>query len=724
MQQEKGRLSLAEDAKSRAASELSSQTAALNRLKDTQSKQREALVIMNQMSGLTRLTDEQQQQLSMIELELKDCVAVKQQRVEELTRSTTAHQRNVVESKQLREQISALDDAQSKATTYHQLASELPSLEQTARDAETEFTHQQGIVTELRARTTSIQGEIAVLTLERARQMGSVEKIRSLLADIQQYVAGSECPLCGHEWHSQEELRRAVDERTTWLSPRVKQLDEQLMQMQQRLSGSQTILAQAEALVVQISARRDAAVSRSSDIHRAGIQLREMLMRGGVPPNVDVSTIASLKGSKTVEYTRANETVVNAEGALARLRDELSQLESESVRKEEVRQRMAARLADTLRRLNELKRQLESLGLRVEPDAKLVEQQIDGTSHEIEVAEQSRSDALGRLTNAEASVEEYKITVAVAERSAIENERSTSALRDALKRVGQTLRDADLEDDADPDMIRAKRLALDARTAALDDARLTVKRLNEISSWLIARREMSDLKVRADSITGDNEALKSEELALRRWHSHLSTLYVALVSIKAEVEMLQLEKYGPTINVLYQRLNTHPLFTQLRVLVDASSQSVRIHLPPPPLLTGTDGQDGLAPVRYLSEAQINVAALSIFLSHSFQQRWSSFVPLFLDDPVQTMDDFNANGFVDCLRSLAGLDRQFIISTCDLDLYRLLLLKLRCMNYDGHVKFRAYRLQGISEQGPSVIQDYPISGPMEAGGTEITRERVH
>ena len=115
---------------------------------------------------------------------------------------------------------------------------------------------------------------------------------------------------------------------------------------------------------------------------------------------------------------------------------------------------------------------------------------------------------------------------------------------------------------------------------------------------------------------------------------------------------------------------------------------------------------GLAPTRYLSEAQLNIVALSIFLSHSYQQRWSRFTPLFLDGPVQNLDDLNANGFIDCVRSLAEDDRQFVLSTSNIAFYRLLLLKLRCMNYDNSVRFRAYRLEGISDEGPKIIQDFP------------------
>jgi hypothetical protein len=44
-----------------------------------------------------------------------------------------------------------------------------------------------------------------------------------------------------------------------------------------------------------------------------------------------------------------------------------------------------------------------------------------------------------------------------------------------------------------------------------------------------------------------------------------------------------------------------------------------------------------------------------------------------------MDDFNANSFVDTLRAFVERKRQFIVATCDVSLYRLMLVKLKCLN---------------------------------------------
>jgi exonuclease SbcC len=716
-------LSLAEQEGSRAESELAQITRELDRLIDVQGKQREALVITQQMEGLRTLETEQQRQVRDIESELSGYAEARAQLVDGLASSTSISRQNVANAKQLRDEIKALDEAESLQITFQQLALELPSLEQTIRAADASIAEQQQIVVDLRTRTASIQREIAALVAERERQMGSVENLRGLLADIQKYLVTSECPLCGSEWHSTDALKQVVDERTNWLSPKVKQLDEQLLQMQERLSSSQTTMAQAEDAVSQASARRNEARRRSAEIKEMVVHIRELLLRAGLTSDSDTTNFRFHKDTRAADLGRITDVLIKEEGSITRLGDELSRLESEATRKEDTRQRMATRLADTRRRLNEMVAQLKGFGLGFEPDAALLRHQIQHVSHETETAESRRATAFRNSTDAQATLEGNRVAVASEERSLQENERGILALNEALRRIDYALRDAQLDADVGSESIRIKIQDSEARAKGLEGVRNTLNSLNEISSWLLARREIVELKSRLASINVTDEATKTERRTLLQWSSHLESFYAALTEIKSEVEKFQLQNYGPTINLLYKRLNTHPIFTELKVSVDASNQAVTIQLPLPASFEGTDGK-GLAPAHYLSEAQLNVAALSIFLSHSFQQRWSSFEPLFLDDPVQNMDDFNANGFIDCLRSLAVLDRQFVVSTCDIGLYRLLLLKLRCMNHDGNVRFRAYRLEGIAEQGPSIVQDLPAVVPKSSSQTQVYADRVN
>jgi exonuclease SbcC len=166
-----------------------------------------------------------------------------------------------------------------------------------------------------------------------------------------------------------------------------------------------------------------------------------------------------------------------------------------------------------------------------------------------------------------------------------------------------------------------------------------------------------------------------------------------------------LRRYEPTLNVIYRRLSPHPLFGPIKISVNTESKTLKIQVDVSDLVANGDSDaKSLAPLRYFSEAQQNILALSLFLSNSIHQRWSHFGPILLDDPVQNMDDLNANALIDSLRTLVNQKRQFVLATCDIDFYRLLVLKLACLNTNGRKSFRAYRLEGSSTDGPTRIDD--------------------
>jgi len=111
---------------------------------------------------------------------------------------------------------------------------------------------------------------------------------------------------------------------------------------------------------------------------------------------------------------------------------------------------------------------------------------------------------------------------------------------------------------------------------------------------------------------------------------------------------------------------------------------------------------------FLSSAQANVLALSIFLSLASKQRWSNLETILLDDPVQHLDDLDAVAFLDTLRALAlgrfGKRRQVIVSTCDQTLYLLMCKKLRMLEPMG-LRFSGISLVGGGVDGPGVSYDF-------------------
>ena len=111
-------------------------------------------------------------------------------------------------------------------------------------------------------------------------------------------------------------------------------------------------------------------------------------------------------------------------------------------------------------------------------------------------------------------------------------------------------------------------------------------------------------------------------------------------------------------------------------------------------------QKNLSPSDYFSESQIQIVTLSLFLSAVLTQTWSAFAPILLDDPVTHFDDLNAYSLLDVIRGLIdkpGEGHQFILSTCEERLYRLMRQKFARL--EGRAVY--YEFSSIGEQGPTV-----------------------
>ncbi|MCI8287892.1 MAG: hypothetical protein HFH89_09620 [Lachnospiraceae bacterium] len=83
-----------------------------------------------------------------------------------------------------------------------------------------------------------------------------------------------------------------------------------------------------------------------------------------------------------------------------------------------------------------------------------------------------------------------------------------------------------------------------------------------------------------------------------------------------------------------------------------------------------------APEWYLSTAQLNVVAFSVFLGRALQTMETPLESIFIDDPVGHFDEMNVVCFVDLLRNIVeNTEKQLIISTHEERVFGLIQRKL-------------------------------------------------
>lgn len=122
------------------------------------------------------------------------------------------------------------------------------------------------------------------------------------------------------------------------------------------------------------------------------------------------------------------------------------------------------------------------------------------------------------------------------------------------------------------------------------------------------------------------------------------------------------------INILYNYLNPNYNFPKLNFRIDKSNRKNNRLM----LEAISEGGSIINPAYSFSSAQNNVLAVSIFLSFALAQKWSNLDCVFMDDPIQNMDDINVNNFVDIIRNVVRTtNKQFFISTHDIRIFEFM-----------------------------------------------------
>ncbi|MCI3922677.1 hypothetical protein MO973_20810 [Paenibacillus sp. TRM 82003] len=187
------------------------------------------------------------------------------------------------------------------------------------------------------------------------------------------------------------------------------------------------------------------------------------------------------------------------------------------------------------------------------------------------------------------------------------------------------------------------------------------------------------------ALTGSMENYQELLDKLTKYKNDTSTINgIALVTLQ-NVITEQLEN-NKLVNWIYKLVYPHPHYKEIRMNGDRNGINVKD-------ITGDVILDHL-----FSSAQLNILALSIFLGLGLTQKFSNWDQLFLDDPIQSMDDIKILSFIDVLRAISDSNfrkRSLIISTHDDNFAKLLAIKYR------NKSLTQYNFIGYGPQGPLI-----------------------
>lgn len=303
---------------------------------------------------------------------------------------------------------------------------------------------------------------------------------------------------------------------------------------------------------------------------------------------------------------------------------------------------------------------------------------VNEAASAVEAAERRLADVRAQLRNA---------------RSGLENRK---AWQQTVAELAQ-----DLELEPGDDLGERATAALAAARTAIEALRSLKTEGERLSVQLARSAELAqrvDLERQARALTSEL-ASREEDLAARIESRELaSSLLDKLRDVNAGIVATELQRIEPLLQRIYAQVDPHPSFRAVNFLTRTVRGRGR-------LWTSLDDRTADVsvnePSMVLSSSQLNVLAVSTFLSLNLGIETLPLQVVALDDPLQSLDTVNLLGLADLLRRIKT-SRQVIVSTHDERLAGLLARKLRPVSEGGHT--RLVRLQAWTREGPVVEQE--------------------
>lgn len=186
---------------------------------------------------------------------------------------------------------------------------------------------------------------------------------------------------------------------------------------------------------------------------------------------------------------------------------------------------------------------------------------------------------------------------------------------------------------------------------------LTSQKITGKKESVIENKKLLEFKKR--ELREGNSKLQKVNLALDETMSYFSEL--ASNSINSEV-----------LNDMFMYIEPHLKYDEISFRVDLNGNNKGIYIQ----ARSNSMDDDNTPIYYLSEAQINILSICIFLADHAREVEYSINSIVIDDPVQSMDDLNSYALIDLCKIFSRrFKKQIIITTHNRSFFNLFRNKL-------------------------------------------------
>lgn len=233
------------------------------------------------------------------------------------------------------------------------------------------------------------------------------------------------------------------------------------------------------------------------------------------------------------------------------------------------------------------------------------------------------------------------------------------------------------------------------------------ERVTSISQELIVHFMNTEVKETIESLGNEINTLEQQQNQITQLIDDYNDLQRAVKRSSDNETTQLLAQYEDTIKKFYHYLNPSMYMRDLNLRIQPNeTRSNRLIFE----VISSENAKRHSPSYIFSAAQNNVLALSIFLSFAIKQQWSKLDTIFLDDPIQNMDDINIHSFVDLIRGIQKqTDKQFFISTHDERIYNFMLHK-----FGGKDKVHTFEFEdyGVLKKDNQPVQNRMQTLPVD------------
>jgi exonuclease SbcC len=606
----------------------------------------------------------------------------------------------------LRAKIEALARLQEETAEYERLGEELAgyrdeleSANVNVRSGEAAITSEQRALHEARVRLQAAQ-ELA------SRLSGAMHERASLLSRVRALATNEHCPLCGAHHDSAAALAQAMENRLRSVPEATQKAIEAEEAARNTVAHLERRVSVLTAELRSLRTERDRLNIRIHEVRRrqrATEEEAEALGLAVAADDLHIYRDAAVRELRA-EEEKAQEQDTAATQAAGRARAAEEAIAAARKRLEELtttREQVAKLLGASEGRLGELG--YTSSNIPTDEQFSDAIRQLNG---EIFSTGNERVRCERELVSATAAAETIAAERAQlgAAQEVLESERGHLAgLNEVARRRWREVGGVgEPSDDDISEMIRKAKLRIE-NVVRLRDMATQVELSSEVqvleASAASLQREYRESVQRVQGLRERLTATRTAEATAKSWVRPLAENLRTAVARTVAAHQLEIERH-------FRAMIPSPhLFDGIGMHHEAERLEIGLRY------RGQDSESG-EPRVFLSNAQLNVLALAMFMSLGARQHWSRLRVLLMDDPIQHLDDLDAVAFLDTLRAVAlgrfGGRRQIIVSTCDKTMYRLMIQKFQLIEKSG-ARFTAISLVEGGLSGPTVEYDFGRPG---------------